>query len=149
MPRFTQAYLLAACAVVALPTALVAQRARQATDCPEPGNAQFQDPERPTRELPQPQFIRGPNPVYPAALQHRSVAGKVGLQFVVRCDGRADSNTVAVVYATDTAFIRPAVFAVLRSVYRPGLFHGKRVAASVMQVVKFTPPPTKRTKPGT
>jgi hypothetical protein len=77
--------------------------------------------------------------VYPAALRSRNLTGKVMLTFVVRCDGRADPRTVVVNDATDTAFIRPAIDAVIHSEYRPGVFRGKVVAASVVQSVVFTP----------
>jgi hypothetical protein len=137
--RFGPISLLAAVAVVIGPASLIAQRGTQAT-CPEPGPAQFTDPERPTRELSAPEFLMGPKPVYPASLRSRNVTGKVMLSIVVQCDGHVDSSRIAVTYASDTAFIRPAIDAVLRSVYRPGLFRGQEVAASAAQVVKFAPP---------
>jgi small basic protein len=61
----------------------------------------------------------------------------VGLTFVVRCDGRADSTTIVVVSATDSAFVAPAIRAVLQSIYRPAVFRGQKVATTVPQSVRF------------
>lgn len=129
--------LVTLCLLLAAPHWMMAQRGRQGPDCPELGV--IVDPEHPLTGFPPVAYIRGPKPVYPTALRGRNVEGRVVLRFVVRCTGRADSTTVAVIQATDAAFIRPAINVVLRSEYRPAVVRGQKVAVPLEQVVRFKP----------
>lgn len=81
--------------------------------------------------------IRGPQPVRPETPMARRDGGLVELIFVVGCDGRVDSSSIAVKSASDSAFIAPALVAMAKTEFAPATSGGKKVAMRVLQRVAF------------
>ena len=126
-------------ALSAGPKVLVAQSGAVGPKCLELAVGAASIPHDTINSFPPGEYVRGPKPVYPAALRTKKIPGHVRLRFIVRCDGSIDSKSVVVLLTTDSAFIKPAIRAVLQSTYRPAVFRGQKVSAPVIQTVRFTP----------
>lgn len=90
-----------------------------------------------TASVVHPKYTSGPKPRYPMALWRDGVVGDVRVQFVVGCDGRVDSTTVAVLSATDSLFAKAAVTAMVASAFSPAMLDGRAVRYRREQVIRF------------
>ena len=74
-------------------------------------------------------------PEYPSVLQKARVEGKVQLEIIV--DAKGVPQQVQASEATHTLFVQPAIDAVRRWRYRPGLKGGKPVATQIPVTMAF------------
>lgn len=85
-----------------------------------------------------PQVLTGPLPAYPELLRQAGVQGRVVLEAVVDTSGRVVPASVAVISATNPAFVAPARQALLATLFRPALVRGRLVALRVQIPYEFT-----------
>lgn len=85
-----------------------------------------------------PQVLTGPLPVYPELLRQAGIQGRVVLEAIVDSGGRVVPASIAVVSATNPAFVAPARQALLATLFRPALVGGRIVAVHVRIPYDFT-----------
>jgi TonB family protein len=83
------------------------------------------------------EILTGPLPVYPDLLRQAGIEGKVVLEAVVDTTGRVLAQSIAVVTATNPAFIAPARQALLATLFRPAMVGGKPVRMRVRIPYEF------------
>jgi TonB family protein len=81
--------------------------------------------------------LKAVQPEYPRVMVAAAVSGEVRLEFVVAADGRCEPNSVRVVASSAQAFERPAIVAVVATVYRAARVRGQPVRQLVQQRVAF------------
>jgi len=90
-----------------------------------------------------PELINQVEPVYPIDMKRKGVAGKVVLEFTVDARGKVQSPKV--VRSSNPAFDQPAIDAVLKFKFKPGVRNGKPVAVRMRMPIAFNlediPPP--------
>ena len=84
-----------------------------------------------------PELISHPDVQYPEALLRRGVTGRVLLAAVIDTAGRVEPASVAVLEATDSAFISPVREMLLAARYRPGRAYGRAVRMRVRVPADF------------
>lgn len=82
--------------------------------------------------------LSGPALVYPPLLHDAGIEGHVTCEFVVGEDGHPEEDSFRIVESTNRAFERSARDVILRSVYRPGRYHGQAVKVLVRQTINYT-----------
>jgi protein TonB len=85
-----------------------------------------------------PEVLTGPLPVYPELLRQAGIQGRVVLEAIVDSGGRVVPGSIAVVSATNPAFVAPARQALLATLFRPALVGGRMVAVHVRIPYDFT-----------
>ena len=83
------------------------------------------------------EILTGPLPAYPDLLRQAGIQGKVVLEAVVDTTGRVPAQSIAVVTATNPAFIAPARQALLATLFRPAMVGGKPVRMRVRIPYEF------------
>jgi len=81
--------------------------------------------------------IRGSTDAYPPPARKRGVQGWVALTYIIGTDGTVEPNSVFVLGASDTAFVDPARFVILNSLFAPGRRNGKPIRTLARQVAEF------------
>jgi protein TonB len=84
-----------------------------------------------------PRAVYQPTPVYPAALRSRKIEGVVSIIFVVGADGRVANAKVE--KSTDPAFDKPALDAVRKWKFEPGVKEGRKVSFKMRAPIRFDP----------
>lgn len=84
-----------------------------------------------------PRPVYQPAPVYPAALRSRKIEGVVSIIFVVGADGRVANAKVE--KSTDPAFEKPALDAVRKWKFEPGVKEGRKVSFKMRAPIRFDP----------
>jgi TonB family protein len=84
-----------------------------------------------------PVVLAAPSPRYPPLLRAAGIEGEVILEAVVGRDGRAETETVRVVYASHRGFEDAAREVLERCVFRPGRIRGEAVRVLVRQSIRF------------
>jgi len=84
-----------------------------------------------------PRPVYQPAPVYPAALRSRKIEGVVSIIFVVGADGRVANAKVE--KSTDPAFDKPALDAVRKWKFEPGVKEGRKVSFKMRAPIRFDP----------
>lgn len=87
-------------------------------------------------QAPKPMFVG--NPVYPAELKPERVAGEVVIECVVDSDGSVRDPVVK--SSTRKEFELPALQAVNKSKFRPGVKGKEKVNVKLEQTIKFPAP---------
>lgn len=85
-----------------------------------------------------PEPISQASPVYPRELSKARIDGRVVIAFIVNEDGRVEDPRVA--SSTRPEFEQPALDAIRRWRFKPGMKEGEAVRTFVKQPLKFTPP---------
>ena len=83
------------------------------------------------------EVLSGPLPVYPDLLRQAGVQGRVVLEAVVDTTGRVLAQSIAIVSATNPAFVAPARQALLATLFRPAMVGGKAVRIRVRIPYEF------------
>ena len=84
-----------------------------------------------------PRAVYQPAPVYPAALRSRKIEGVVSIIFVVGADGRVANAKVE--KSSDPAFDKPALDAVRKWKFEPGVKEGRKVSFKMRAPIRFDP----------
>ena len=84
-----------------------------------------------------PRAVYQPAPVYPAALRSRKIEGVVSIIFVVGADGRVANAKVE--KSSDPAFDKPALDAVRKWKFEPGVKEGRKVSFKLRAPSRFDP----------
>ena len=84
-----------------------------------------------------PRAVYQPAPVYPAALRSRKIEGVVSIIFVVGADGRVANAKVE--KSSDPAFDKPALEAVRKWKFEPGVKEGRKVSFKMRAPIRFDP----------
>jgi len=84
-----------------------------------------------------PRAVYQPTPVYPAALRSRKIEGVVSIIFVVGPDGRVANAKVE--KSSDPAFDKPALDAVRKWKFEPGVKEGRKVSFKMRAPIRFDP----------
>ena len=84
-----------------------------------------------------PRAVYQPAPVYPAALRSRKIEGVVSIIFVVGADGRVANANVE--KSSDPAFDKPALEAVRKWKFEPGVKEGRKVSFKMRAPIRFDP----------
>ena len=84
-----------------------------------------------------PRAVYQPAPVYPAALRSRKIEGVVSIIFVVGPDGRVTNAKVE--KSSDPAFDKPALDAVRKWKFEPGVKEGRKVSFKMRAPIRFDP----------
>ena len=79
-----------------------------------------------------------PTPAYPEELQSQAVSGWVDFAFTLGADGRVEPASLAVVYASHPAFVRPATEALLAATFAPAQKDGQAVRMRMQQRIRFS-----------
>jgi TonB family protein len=87
-----------------------------------------------------PWLITHPSLHYPDEKLADPIRGHVLVEVIVDTSGRVEIPSTKVLSANDSAFIWPAIAAVLGARYCPGAIGGKRVRVRIQQPVNFSPP---------
>ncbi|PYO90128.1 MAG: hypothetical protein DMD58_07635 [Gemmatimonadetes bacterium] len=74
-----------------------------------------------------PDFLSGPQLVYPELLRRAGVEGRVLLQAIIDTMGRAEPASVKVISSPNPGFDESAKQWILRTLFRPGRVHGRAV----------------------
>ena len=85
----------------------------------------------------QPRLLYQPPPAYPSEARSQRLEGVVSIKFIVDDTGKVSHARVE--KSTHPAFEKPALEAVRKSKFEPGLRGGKPVAASKRQTFRFQP----------
>lgn len=85
-----------------------------------------------------PEPVSQVGPVYPADLRKARIEGAVTVVFVITEEGRVDEPRVDT--SSRPEFERPALDAIRKWRYRPGMKDGKAVRTFARQPFRFTPP---------
>ena len=85
-----------------------------------------------------PEVLSGPLPQYPELLRQAGIQGRVVLEGVVDTSGHVLPPSIAVVRASNPAFVAPARQALLATLFRPALVGGRRVSMRVQIPYDFT-----------
>ncbi|HEY3280442.1 MAG TPA: TonB family protein [Gemmatimonadales bacterium] len=84
-----------------------------------------------------PLLLAGPVPAYPDLLRQAGLEGRVVLEAVVDTTGRVEPGSIAVVAATNPAFVAAAWRALAASLFRPGRMHGHAVRVRIRLPTSF------------
>ncbi len=84
-----------------------------------------------------PERLSTPPIRYPDMLRQANIEGVVRLEFVVDTTGRAEVESIRVLFASNEAFIPSASDVVTRAIYRPGRLRGQKVRVLVETEVAF------------
>src|SRR6266496_6059887 len=74
-----------------------------------------------------PDFLSGPQLVYPELLRRAGVEGRVLLQAIIDTMGRAEPASVKIISSPNPGFDESAKQWILRTLFRPGRLHGRAV----------------------
>jgi TonB family protein len=85
----------------------------------------------------QPERVSFPPLDYPWQRLQQGTGGTVRLSFILDASGRVEPNSVTVLCATDSAFIRPALDGLRGATFRPGLLHGQPVRVKLSVPLRF------------
>ena len=83
------------------------------------------------------EVLSGPLPVYPDLLRQAGVQGRVVLEAVVDTTGRVLAQSIAIVSATNPAFVAPARQALLATLFRPAMVGGTAIRMRVRIPYEF------------
>lgn len=81
--------------------------------------------------------LKAVQPEYPRVMAAAAVSGEVRIEFVVDTAGKCEPGSVRVVASTNALFERPAIDAVVATVYRSARVRGQPVRQLVQQRVAF------------
>jgi periplasmic protein TonB len=84
-----------------------------------------------------PVLLAGPMPAYPDLLRQAGLEGRVLLEAVVDTTGRVEPGSIAVVAATNPAFVEAARRALAGSLFRPGRVGGQAVRVRIRLPTAF------------
>jgi len=85
-----------------------------------------------------PKRLSSPPVHYPDEQRRAAIPGRVIFRLVIDTTGRADSSSIEVLVASDTAFIPPARYAMLHSTFEPARLYDRKVRVRVRLPVNFT-----------
>jgi protein TonB len=102
-----------------------------------PGDGQLDDAFSLAEIDQQPRAVFQGSPVYPAEMRGKKVEGVVSVIFVVDAAGRVDRPRVE--KSTHAAFEAPALSAIRRWKFEPGVRAGQRVASKMRVSIRFPP----------
>jgi len=84
-----------------------------------------------------PEIIYQVKPKHPDALDKAGIDGEVVVRFVVMSSGNVASHSVIVLKGKDTAFAKPAIIAVRKWRFNPGMKDGKSVDVKMSIIIKM------------
>jgi protein TonB len=91
-------------------------------------------------EKPAEMLSDSPKPKYPSVLESSGIAGEVQAQFVVRSDGKADTESFKVLKSTNELFTQAVKNVLPRMHFSPAMIGGKPVNQLVQQSFQFAVP---------
>lgn len=103
--------------------------------CAQPESAEAETRTNPGKEHTRPKPIQMDPPQYPAGMSRAGLVGAVSVEFIIDRDGRVVNPVV--VESNNPWFERPALDAVLRWKFHPGMMDGRPVATRVTQRIEF------------
>jgi len=89
-----------------------------------------------------PDFLAGPQPLYPELLRRAGVTGSVVLQAIVDTTGHVEPASIKVLASSNPGFDESARQALLRSKFRVGRVHGRAVRVLMQMGYGFSAPET-------
>lgn len=89
-----------------------------------------------------PDFLGGPQPLYPELLRRAGVTGSVVLQAIVDTTGHVERASIKVLASSNPGFDESAREALLRAKFRVGRVHGRAVRVLIQMGYGFSAPET-------
>lgn len=84
-----------------------------------------------------PEFLAGPQPVYPELLRQAQIQGRVLVEAIIDTTGRAEPNSIKIVQSPHPGFDQPAKTMMRQALFRPARVHGRPVRVLIRLPVDF------------